>query len=392
MTKKRRKKFKFGRAPLFVVTAFSVLAVMLAGAIYTYFTDYRFDITWEHPAFASVMAGDRDVALALADVAHSTDEVDMTNLGILTNSDEDATDEAGSMEPLDGDSSIGLTTDITKTEGDTAISDVTNPADDTSVTEESDEYVMTSAEEELLKQKYMNEYGTFPYDVYDDTVTQYVAWNDNRTRSYYYENMPIRPVSNAYPYKKVTPDYYKDSLFIGDSRMKGFSDYNEWEEGTYIYKVGLNVFNMMNTTVQMRTGKTKVLDELTARQYENVYLCIGINELGSGTPEMFGDKYAEILGIIRENQPDARIIIMSIMYETPSYSDSQDVYNNDNINAKNVVISRLANGKDIFYLDVNPAIADDSRMALNESYSFDGVHMAAKYYYLWADYMLTHAY
>ena len=413
MTKHKKKRLKLGRAPLFVVTASTVLIATIAGPVYTYFSDYRFNLTWEHPAFASVLTGEKDMVYAAEPAAYIDKEAAGTAVPATegtAQTDNTSSELAEAMaimaEDGTGDTVIGTTptgtgsaisgsndgtTGGTEATGTTGTPTTTTATDATDATNHQP-YTMTSAEEELLKQAYMNDYGRFPYDVYHDTVTQYIDWNDNPTRSYYYTNMSVRPVSNAYPYKTVTPDYFENSLFIGDSRMKGFSDYNEWEYGTYLYKVGLNVFNMMTTTVQSRTGKTKILDELQARQYENIYLCVGINELGSGTVEMFQDKYGEILGIIRENQPDARIIIMSIMYETPSYSASQDVYNNDNINAKNVAISRFANGEDIFYLDVNPPVADESRMALTESYSFDGVHMAAKHYHLWADYMLRRAY
>ena len=381
----KKRKFKIGSAPLFVVTGFSILAFMISGFAITYFTDYRFNPTWDSPAFASIFTGEKEIVYAAAiDGTDGMDDLLMIPDSVLAENGQDSTVD-NSAEILKDSDQMAEGTDNSGKNSD----DVTQEAE---ATEESDEYVMTSAEEEILKQMYMNDYGRFPYSVYSGTATQFVDWNDNPTRSYYYTNMSVRPVSNAYPYKKVTPDYYKDSLFIGDSRMKGFSDYCGWEEGTFVYKVGLNVFNMMSSTVQSRNGKTKVMDELTAREYENVYLCVGINELGGATMEIFNEKYSEILNIIRENQPDARIIIMSIMYETPSYSESQSIYNNDNINAKNVVISRMANGKDIFYLDVNPSVSDDSGMALTESYSFDGIHMAAKYYELWADYMLSHAY
>ena len=110
-----------------------------------------------------------------------------------------------------------------------------------------------------------------------------------------------------------------------------------------------------------------------------------------GTVSDFASAYEEKLKIIRELQPDARIIIMAIMFETTDYSENETVYNNDNINAKNAAIAKLANGKDIFFLDMNPAVTDETG-GLRSDISFDGVHMTAKYYYLWTDFMYAHGY
>lgn len=148
---------------------------------------------------------------------------------------------------------------------------------------------------------------------------------------------------------------------------------------------------MMSETLNTNDGKCTLSEVLENYTFDNIYIMIGINELGSGTVSDFADKYKENLETIRSLQQDARIIILGIMYVTKEYSDSSDVYNNDNINAKNAAIASFANGTDIFYLDMNPAVVDEN-MALREDISFDGVHLIAKYYYLWTDFMCSHGY
>ena len=82
---------------------------------------------------------------------------------------------------------------------------------------------------------------------------------------------------------------------------------------------------------------------------------------------------------------------MGIMFVTNGYDRNPAVFNNDNVNSKNVAISRYANGRTIYYLDMNPAVEDENH-ALNSDYTFDGVHLTAQYYNLWRGFMCSHAY
>ena len=129
---------------------------------------------------------------------------------------------------------------------------------------------------------------------------------------------------------------------------------------------------------------------MNMQEYDFIYIMIGINELGRGTPTSYANQYKEDIKYIRQYQPQATIVIMGILGIAQEYSDSNDVYNNDNVNARNVSISYLSNGIDVFYLDVNDSVCD-SQGAMIEEYSRDGIHLKAEYYTLWADYLCSHA-
>ncbi|MBQ1371412.1 MAG: hypothetical protein IIY70_00645, partial [Oscillospiraceae bacterium] len=61
-----------------------------------------------------------------------------------------------------------------------------------------------------------------------------------------------------------------------------------------------------------------------------------------------------------------------------------------NLKEKNEAIKKLANGKDIFYLEVNDCL-NDGTDHLPAEYTGDGKHLTAKYYSLWHNYLLQHA-
>lgn len=93
-----------------------------------------------------------------------------------------------------------------------------------------------------------------------------------------------------------------------------------------------------------------VKDILTENQFAKIYLMVGINECGTGTPETFYERYREVVNDIRKLQPNALIFIQANLFVTQSKSDESDSINNENIAARNALIATLANQKDIFIL------------------------------------------
>lgn len=225
----------------------------------------------------------------------------------------------------------------------------------------------------------------------DGYETVFITGEMRRAKSGYYSDNDKTALSTDYPYQKVDDSYFEEAVFIGDSRIEGFSDYSGIK-GDCFYKEGLTVYRMFEDKVNSRKGKSTMLKTaLKKKQYKNIYIMIGINELGYKTTDKFKEKYEENLEIIKELQPDARIIIMGIMRVTTAYSEKSKVFNNDNIEDKNCAIAELADGKRIFYLDMNPAVTDDDG-GIIEEYTWDGVHLKAEYYALWADFMKEHGY
>lgn len=365
------------KCPLFIVLSFSVFLFMIVGMILVYFLDYEWRWTIDHPVFAALFLDEK--IISVEDTYYEGNENQEEYSLVEPVMDEVCVEEDAQIEIADANEKIDKTDILEK-----------NEMPDETINEESSEDIIDEEEVERRKAEYIKEYGEIPFQI-DGDDTWYVSWNGNKSRSVHYISASIRPVSSPYSYKNVDDKYYENSIFIGDSRIAGLHDYSGWENTTFCYKIGLNVYRMMTDTIITNTGKSTIPEVLSERQYENVYIMIGINELGIGTVEDFSNTYKENLDIIRELQPDARIILMGIMFETAEYSEADDVYNNDNINARNGAIARLANGKDIMYLDVNPAVTDESG-GVRADISFDGVHLIAKYYYLWTDYMYSHGY
>ena len=93
---------------------------------------------------------------------------------------------------------------------------------------------------------------------------------------------------------------------------------------------------------------------------------------------------------LRELQPDAVIYLQAIMKVTAERSAQGDYITNEGIAARNEGIAGIADNEKIFFLDVNPLVCDETG-GMVPDYTFDGVHLKAKYIQIWKDFLKTHA-
>lgn len=187
----------------------------------------------------------------------------------------------------------------------------------------------------------------------------------------------------------VEESYFADAVFIGDSRMQGVYEYAGMEEADFLAKVSMTIYNMMNTKVSTNGHNETVREALTERQYGKIYIMVGINELGTADTEYFIRNYQAVLEEIRTLQPDALIVIQAVMHVTGEMDREDPIINNTNINERNAALKELANGYDIFYIDVNEAY-DDENGNLRQDMTADNVHLLGNCYELWHTFYLEH--
>lgn len=209
-------------------------------------------------------------------------------------------------------------------------------------------------------------------------------------RSGYYSDFDTIALTSKLDYINVDNDYFSNACFIGDSRMEGLYFYGDLKEADFVYKPGATVYDIMNNKLSMNGGGScQLTDVLADKQYAQIYMMVGVNELGDKNPDEYAKAYSNDIETIRQLQPDAVIFIIGMMHVTTQYSDSSDVFNNDNIDARNTAAAAIANGRDILYLDMNECV-DDGAGGVIGDYSYDGVHLKAEYYKLWTEWMKAH--
>lgn len=187
----------------------------------------------------------------------------------------------------------------------------------------------------------------------------------------------------------VEEDYFEDAVFIGDSRTVGLQDYGGLDKTDFFATVGMNVYDLWTDKFCEVNGEKVTLEEaLTAKQYGKIYFQIGINEMGRGTLDGFMEKYAQSVEKIRELQPEAFIFLQGIMKVTTEKSNSDSIFNNQGIQARNERIAELADGITVFYIDVNEVVCDETG-GLRADLTFDNLHLYGSKYGIWVDFLKT---
>lgn len=190
-----------------------------------------------------------------------------------------------------------------------------------------------------------------------------------------------------YSFEQVNESYFDDALFIGDSRTVGLHDYTDLaEHADFLCETSLTVYKVMEENFK---GYGTVEEVLSQKDYGKIYIMVGINELGRGTTEDFMAKYTEVVDSIHGLEPDAKIFIQGIMRVSGKKNDSDAIFNNSNINARNNAIATLADNVQIFYIDVNEVVCDEEGN-LSEEYTFDQIHLLGVYNELWKQFLLSH--
>ena len=116
---------------------------------------------------------------------------------------------------------------------------------------------------------------------------------------------------------------------------------------------------------------------------------LGINELGYNRNTAF-NKFKELVDTVLTYQPDAIVFIQANIHVGAERSAKDKIINNTGINEFNSMLTSLENKQNIFYIDVNP-LYDDASGNLSTTYSSDGIHLYAKYFSVWEDFILSKA-
>ena len=179
-------------------------------------------------------------------------------------------------------------------------------------------------------------------------------------------------------------EFFQDALFIGDSRTEGLAIYSNLPDTTFYAKKGLTVENIFTDAfIQEGEEKLTVLQALSRHAFSEIYVMLGINELGWQYETVFIEKYKKLIEGIKECQPLANISIQSILPVTKEKSESDPYINQTRINQYNNLLQELAEKEKIKYIPVGQALCTEDGF-LPEEASVDGVHLNQKYCEKWA--------
>lgn len=189
-------------------------------------------------------------------------------------------------------------------------------------------------------------------------------------------------VLTAPKFQKAPDGYFKDALFIGDSRTVGIKEYGNIDGADFFATEGMSVYSIYQQSVSIPgVGEVSLKTLLKTKNYGKIYIMLGINELGYKLSDNAA-AYRDLVDMIREYQPDAIIYIQANLHVSSSRSKTDKTFNNNRIDNYNNLLAGIADNRDIFYIDVNE-LFDDANGGLGEEYTSDDIHIMGKYYSDW---------
>ena len=206
------------------------------------------------------------------------------------------------------------------------------------------------------------------------------------------------PNGTYYALQQVDDSYFSDALFVGDSRTVGLYEYGNMSSFTsFLARESTTVYALLNENEKMeynpkgkKTQERSLTDLLSKAKFKKIYLSVGVNELGIPDTEDYYKEYRKVIRRIHKLQPDAIIYIQGIMHVSKNRSSKDRVFNNRAIVQRNQAISTLANGRNIFYIDMNAEVCDKDGNLMDDL-TGDGIHLKASACDIWHTFLKNNA-
>ncbi len=203
--------------------------------------------------------------------------------------------------------------------------------------------------------------------------------------------------------ERVPDSYFDDAVFIGDSVSLSLYYYCRDNGGLgnarFLVAGSLSAMNALFSTSSQYSRhptlngvKVRVEDGVKQLGAKKVYIMLGMNDVGMGVENAVSN-YTELIGLILDKSPDAKIIVQSMTPLANGSTSNGKNLNNDNIRRFNDRMRETCKANKWYFLDVASALTDADGY-LPRSYCSDypnmGLHLTYSADKVWIDYIRSH--
>ncbi len=174
---------------------------------------------------------------------------------------------------------------------------------------------------------------------------------------------------------EILPIRGEDIVMLGNSITDG---------GEFSELFGIHNIKNRGISSDMITGVEKRLGQVTAGHPAKIFLLIGINDVSHGhSVATLAERYARLVKKIREQSPDTRLYIQSVMPIDNDYRRYKGLFGKEKtIRDFNIRIKEIADGNGAEYIDLWPTLAGADGK-LKKEYTNDGLHLNGAGYRAW---------
>lgn len=195
--------------------------------------------------------------------------------------------------------------------------------------------------------------------------------------------------------------YFDGSVFVGDSIMLGFRNYAMKRQDTFLSRMGFlaaGSFSANNALWEVggdsvhpvyQGEQRQIWESISLMGSKKVFIMLGMNDLNITGLEGTCEKYGELVGKIKEANPETEIHIMSMTYVLKGKEAGK--LNNDTIREYNGMLKAMAEENGWGYVEVADALTDGNG-DLAEEYCSDGfAHQNPEAYDVWVSVLRKYA-
>ncbi|MFD3158108.1 GDSL-type esterase/lipase family protein [Haloimpatiens sp. FM7330] len=167
-------------------------------------------------------------------------------------------------------------------------------------------------------------------------------------------------------------EFFKNSVFIGDSITEGITFYDILDEK--------HVVAVKGSTINQAYKK---ISKVSALKPKNIFILLGTNDLTSGMNSTeFISNYEKLVESLREKLPNSNIYIQSILPVQEKAEKRNPNLANSRINEFNKAIMNMVRNKNLNYLNIASVLKNNDNL-----YEYDGIHLKYQFDKLWLDYI-----
>lgn len=178
---------------------------------------------------------------------------------------------------------------------------------------------------------------------------------------------------------KTAQDGTAELVFLGDSITAGWGGKKEiWDKAFGVYKpanFGIGGDRTQHVLWRITNGE---LDGIKPKAF---VLMIGTNNSGTDSAEGIAKGITAIVETLRAKQPQAKILLLAVF---PRGEVASPNPGRDKLNQVNAIISKLDDGKHVYYLDIGGKFLQPDG-SLTKDIMPDFLHLSGAGYQIWAD-------
>lgn len=202
------------------------------------------------------------------------------------------------------------------------------------------------------------------------------------------EKSVINPVPASEP---LSETYFGKCVFVGDSISVGLADYQLVPVKNVFAELGMNIEKINTETMKTAYGELTAIEALREAKPENVYIMLGSNGIAWLSTADMTEYYSQFVDEIKSSLPDSKIYILSIPPVTAERETAEEepILNSD-IDKYNSELLKMADEKNIYYVDINTALKGNDGKFPSDMAEKDGMHFVKTTYTVMLDYILSH--